>query len=1033
MSRRDGALALFVALVVAAGGWWWWTSRTAEPPTAAPLPDIASSEPSPTAARVEARRRVGLDAVPCRASGRVVRESDGTGVADAIVVLHQPRVLAPADPVLQRTDSNGYWSAAELPPGRWNVSASAGALAPAVLRGLELEAGKDHGELQLVLADASAELAGRVTDPTGAPIAAARIELSGAAERNTGTAALVGTETDADGRFRVGIAQGSHIARVVHRDYVSTTRHVVVSSDGVRTRDFVLVPGAVIRGRVLARDDGRAIPGAIVRRQVGGGSGFGGMQSEDYENHTAAAADGSFELRGLPAGNVALIASGPGTTSVEATMVALGVAETVEDVELRVEPGYTIAGFVVAADDETTGVGGVTVGVMDFADLGRGRMSHPSASDGFFEVHGLLPGRYTLLMFGDEIVPNMSNTVTVETSDIDDMLVRALLGRRLRGRVEPPGRGVVRLAVPLPKSDSGPALTQLMNRMMSTFRSVPIANDGSFELGPLVPGGYIVEADGDLLRGTLEVDLGERDPLEIVVPMTRGLSLSGTVRDTDGLAVPGVTVSLARSEAPRVLSLSQAVDQGADSTVVADDGRFTIGGFEPGSYIYAVRDDAGMRLPLVRDDGGDPFSPPPLALERDVEVALVVPAARTLRGRVVDESGAPVVGAWVTAWPKVDIAEVQIGATMGGPFANKPSSPMLESLQRQTSRLFALPPVLTDANGAFRITGLRRDSYSLSAHADRGRLQADLADRPPDADVSLVVHPLAELRVELAADDDPGGEIRVRLDGVDTRALSFRSARELVISRLPAGRWHVTVEAPNGVATGELELVAGQTGALQLDLAAWVSVRGRVVDARTGKPQAGIYAIVAAPTETLGDLMSRAGQMLGAISGGSDSRLDADGAFAIGRLPPGKVRISFVAMPTFHSVAVLELDDVRAGESRDVGTVEGIAFEAVPPAEAGWIGLDTSVDREERPERERTIIVDQVERGSPAERIGLRTGDRIVAIDDLETSRFGARVVRSALAPSHLRRGATLRLRVIRDEALLEKELEVAPSNEPAP
>jgi hypothetical protein len=250
-------------------------------------------------------------------------------------------------------------------------------------------------------------------------------------------------------------------------------------------------------------------------------------------------------------------------------------------------------------------------------------------------------------------------------------------------------------------------------------------------------------------------------------------------------------------------------------------------------------------------------------------------------------------------------------------------------------------------------------------------------------------------------------------------------ASELIFERLQPGRWHVSIEAPYGMAKGELDLVGGETRELRLDLAAWAGVRGRVVDARTGAPQAGLYPVVFGTAATLGDMMKLATSMVGAMSGGAELRIDGDGRFVLDRLPPGPLEVTFLAVPALDPVAVLKVDALRPGEVRDVGNVEGLALAPVAKSDTGTFGLATVTRGEEA---DRALVIETVAPRSPAAKAGLRVGDRIVAVDGFTVARLGRRVVGRLLDESHLERGSKHRVRVERDRAELDFELVAAPA-----
>ncbi len=142
---------------------------------------------------------------------------------------------------------------------------------------------------------------GRVSDPTGRPVAYATVGLT---ERHARWRGERTTTTDLDGRYRLaGIRPGEQVLRVDATGFAplvddAATRLTMPDPGVAVLHDIRLDDGAVLTGRVR-REDGAALGGAVVRIDVDGGR----RARERVAGRTAVShPDGSYRLGGLPHG-----------------------------------------------------------------------------------------------------------------------------------------------------------------------------------------------------------------------------------------------------------------------------------------------------------------------------------------------------------------------------------------------------------------------------------------------------------------------------------------------------------------------------------------------------------------------------------------------------------------------------------------------------------------------------------------------------------------------------------------------------------
>lgn len=193
-------------------------------------------------------------------SGHVVDE-EGIGVAGAFVALTPIEVEDPAHLGARvETSESGGFSAAGLTAGRWRVHASRAGFV-----GGEIEVvlgGEDDASPVTLILGAGSRLSGRLVDPEGAPVAAARVDLVSA------SGALVRGETDAEGDFHLaGVEPGPARVTITAAGFART----VIAHEVAETPEevsWVISPAGTISG--IVRADGAPASGTVTAAAVEG-------------------------------------------------------------------------------------------------------------------------------------------------------------------------------------------------------------------------------------------------------------------------------------------------------------------------------------------------------------------------------------------------------------------------------------------------------------------------------------------------------------------------------------------------------------------------------------------------------------------------------------------------------------------------------------------------------------------------------------------------------------------------------------------
>ncbi|MBS1120038.1 MAG: hypothetical protein H6Q90_2266, partial [Deltaproteobacteria bacterium] len=930
MSAKKLALAA-LALFLLAGGALWFGTRTNAQIAGAASPHAGSPASSEDPASLASRRAAGrMATTPAQLSGRVTRKADGGGIAGAVVSLARDQMSSMFDDsdehaVVVVADSNGAWIAPQVAPGRYFMAASSVGFSAAVREPVSVRPGERRGAVDLALETGGTQVSGTVTDVGGGPIDGARVTLK-LDESLLGEQGELVALTKPDGSYRITLRAGTYKAIASHDDYTKASRDLELT-DEPAVIDFVVTPGGVIRGRVVTRDRGEPLAGAMVRTRSGG---------------VTADAHGRFTLRGLSSGAIEITAQGMGYASTSPTVVKLGIGEQVEDVRVAIDRAFSIKGRVVRKGKPSEGLPGVA---LTAGNLSRDRAIAPAPTgvDGEFEIVGVRPGRYFLAAFAEGMMLEIGQPVEVIDRDVDGVIVEMSAGSTVSGRVD--GAAIAAIGV-TPESAT-------LGNMFDVMKAAAVhgASDpgGAFVLHNVPHGNFTLTArtrDGRV--GTLAITVRDVDQANLVVKLETRASIAGRVIDGNGAPVGGLRVSVPAIDGVRLTDTSARTSA---------DGSFRVAGLDPGKLVVRVSDDNGP-LKWAGAQRDKPIDGVTFEVARGAaltDVTLTVEARDGwIRGVVLGPDLQPAPDTWVRTQAETPIA---LGAGVLG----------------DRTMTISYAPVLTNAEGKFVIERLRRGSYALVAEGPRASSRTVKAAVKTGDTVKLVLSPLGTLSGRVSANGRPVAAYELSCDGPSSIKRSITAADGnggYTIDNVAPGAYSCSVNADEGSAIVKLEVPAGP---IKLDfmLAGWGTVTGIAVNVLTGKPVPGLSLLAALPVkegvytfdtfDTLGDL---------------GPRTDSNGRFVIERTPAGKGSVMVTSkdgLVGMHAYQVAERGRV------DLGRVEVIA---PPTGEPGTLGMTTTTAPQD------LLVVTSVTPDGPAARGGVAVGDRVVAIDGREPRSF---------------------------------------------
>ena len=423
-----------------------------------------------------------------------------------------------------------------------------------------------------------------------------------------------------------------------------------------------------------------------------------------------AAADGRFELRGIPPGSVRVRVRADGYLDAEAQTVELLAGQTSDELVFLLAAGMTASGTVVDAatgkpvgDAQVTAYqqrerqnrGGFQVDIdpedMDFLALSstQWRRSAITDSQGRFHIESLATGKYRFTARHPDLAKSSAKDVVIEAGKpVPPIEIRLDAG----GSIEGNATGVAMR----PLAD---AVIAAFSMQSGTLRSSSTDKIGYYRIDGLPPGQYAVfksrmdeRADNiplELLSNmrlkTVTVKQGKVSRLDIKDETEDGVRVHGVVRE-NGAPVPRALVTLLGTDRDGILGM------GVRANAAGMDGRYELVGIKPGSYVAQVSRFQGRPMqtsfPLEVPDGNLDF-----AFDIDLPSSEVA-------GRVIDSRGNPVAG-----------VQVSLGSEDGAAGADGLLGMIAQG---------GLSQGRTDDNGEFRMRSVAAGTYTLRAGVRMG-------------------------------------------------------------------------------------------------------------------------------------------------------------------------------------------------------------------------------------------------------------------------------------------------------------------------
>jgi RNA polymerase sigma-70 factor (ECF subfamily) len=773
-------IAIVIVLVVVVAGLLLWKHRGGDRGTPAGTAVGPPQQLRPVGGRHELGRvpewAMQADAPARRIAGHVV--SDNRPVAGATVRLGVQVGGDLAQPLAEVTsDTDGGFDFGVQPAARFTVSAQAEAHSAGSVAVANADPRFKSENVVVVLGDCHLRMDGTVSDASGGGIAKARLSVDG----------LGGADSDATGRYsiclspREGVWDTPQAVVRLEADGYGTTTQGVMLADAVH-RDFVMVPEAVLVGRVATADD-RPVAGARVIAEPDVIEGPHHVASNWSESDS----DGHFRIAALAPGKFQLTARAKAAGSSVPLLAIARPANTSKELHLVVVPLARVKGRVVMNGSPVAGAQVVAAHPGPGPAPQRGPTA-TSQADGTFTLDGVTLG--TVSFTARPFLVNTPKAVDVKQALLEGVVLDVGKLATLRGHVLRRGKPV-----------SG-AEVQYMPTSPQAVAAKSDA-DGAYVLEGLPPGdGFVgaISLQTKTWSATKPVHLAAGEEQTHDVDLDLAGEVQGTVVDESGKPVAGAYVRMDDTD-----------HTDHCEAITGSGGDFDCPMLAGGEYIATVAPSASTGqafAPAVGDKFGT------ITVPKDGVVTGVTLAIKNerlaIRGTVVDDTGAPV--------PDVHVEAIGHGfiVTMG--FAS----------------------AMSDASGNFEVTNLARGTYNLHAHAANGAETEVLGIATSDPVTIKLPRPGAIEGTLVGFSTTPAVETHTLMADLHNGGWAIVEGNTFSQIGLTPGKY--TVEAKAGIETdgAAVEVRAGETAHITLTNRGTGRVEGTVTELGAKAPVVGM-------------------------------------------------------------------------------------------------------------------------------------------------------------------------------------------------